>query len=160
MKRFVFRLATVAKVRRIELDEQAKKLAAAFQEVARARNELNRLEKKFYDELYRQRHLLLSNAPLKNQMTDLSANYRDELKRLAVAKRKEIHQLMRRAEEERLKLVEKQKRKRVMEKLEEKERENYEQEVRTGETKIMDEISSYRFGTHAGNDGPSEPTSD
>ncbi len=144
MKRFKFKLEAVAKVRKIEMDEQAKNLALANRAVQKAKDELSQLERQFFDELARLKDLVAKKVSANQQLTELSVAFRDEIKRKAIVKRQEIHRLIRKVEEERLKLIEKRKKKKTMEHLEDQERERYEEELRQLETKIMDEISGYR----------------
>jgi flagellar protein FliJ len=144
MKKFTFRLETLLKVRRIEMEFQARALALAHREVQRARNELSDLKKLQADEVQRVK-VLSEQGQFTKQLLDLSVAYRDELKRKEAKKIQELQALMLKAEEERVKLVEKEKKKKVLDKLKERDLENYNEEQKQSERKEMDELASTRW---------------
>jgi flagellar FliJ protein len=140
VKKFKFRLETVAKVRRIEMEQQAKVLALIFQQIAQVKVQIEEFKQLAKEEILRVQ--TLSNlGNFTDQMVLVSLNYREGLKRKVIAKLKEIEALELRAEQEKVILIEKTKRKKVIEKLEEREKEQYELETRKTETKDMDEIA-------------------
>jgi hypothetical protein len=113
MKAFKFRLQSVAKVRTIEMEQQAKMLALALTAVASAKRDLETIYQQEKSELLRLQELSrLGKADL---VYLASKGYRDEIKRRIQRQLEEISKREKTAEEERLKLVEKQKRKQARE---------------------------------------------
>ncbi|MDB5038229.1 MAG: hypothetical protein JWQ35_1757 [Bacteriovoracaceae bacterium] len=146
MQKFKFRLQTVLKVRTIEMEQQAKVLALAYREVARARDELIHLQQLQEKEVLRVKQLTLSGQ-FSKQLLELSLAYRNEVKRWEFRKVDELKKLSQKVEIERTKLIEKEKKKKALEKLEERDRENYEDEQKQMERKEMDEVASTRFNS-------------
>jgi flagellar FliJ protein len=144
MKKFKFRLETLLKVRKIELEKQAKILALIHQEIAKGHQDLARLRQLQIDEVKRVKELT-HRGSFQQAMLMQSIQYRDDLKRQEGRKIKEIQDLMRKADKELAKLVEKEKRKKILDKLEERDRENYEDETKKMELKEMDEVASTRW---------------
>ncbi|MBN8554434.1 MAG: flagellar export protein FliJ [Deltaproteobacteria bacterium] len=140
MKKFKFRLETVLKVRRIEMEQQAKALALIYQKISIAKKEIDNFRDLSLQETLRMSELAKSGNFL-DQVTSVSLGYREGLKRKIIQKFKEIEVLEKSAEEEKIKLIEKTKRKKVLEKLEERDREEYEFNAKKDATKEMDEIA-------------------
>ena len=141
MKTFRFRFASVQKVRRIEMDLQARVLAEAMQE-------LNRIEEKIaaLREDYRLEVARLTQEASDRDFSEIHmgshVHFRDELmrqERRALSEREAARQ---RIEEERKKLIERERRKKVFDKLEERDREIYEKESRKSEQDEMDEVAA------------------
>ncbi len=144
MKKFKFPLESVLKIRKIEMDQQAKALALAQNQAIEIREKIFSLKKDGDAEVYRLKHLALSGQ-INEQMTFVSVQYRNELKRQIQKKTEELNQALRRVEEERRKLVERQKKKKALENLEEKQRENHNEEQRKAENQDMDELAGSRW---------------
>lgn len=139
--KFKFRLESVSKVRRIEMEQQAKVLALVFKEIAEAKQEIESLKQAERDEIKRVQSLA-DQGEFRQQMMLSSLSYREGLKVSIKKKRHELAQLQLRADEEQAKLLEKEKKKKILDKYEEKERERHETEVKASERKEMDEIAS------------------
>lgn len=152
MKRFAFRFQSVAKVRKIEMERQARVLAEALMRVRQIEEEIESIKGLNRREVHRLQDLA-SKGQIPSQMMELSVMYREELKR--EHKRKMI--LLREAEakvrEEREKLIEREKARKVMEKVKERDFENYVEEKRKEENKQIDELA-HRFAS--GSAGHSE----
>lgn len=144
MKGFKFRLATVLKVREIETNQQAKILALAQQEAIRIRDEILELQSNMASELKRIQDLS-HRGLFDQQILDLSIPFRERLKMEIKRKTDELQMALKRIDLEREKLIERQKKKKALEKLEEKHRENYVEENRKSESKVMDELASARW---------------
>jgi flagellar export protein FliJ len=144
MKKFKFKLETVQKIRKVEMEQQAKVLALIHQEIALRHSELAENRRRQIEEVKRVKESS-QKGQFDEQLMALSIQYRDELRRQEARKIKEIQELSRKASQEHAKLVEKEKRKKALDKLEEKHRENYEEENRKAECKEMDELASTRW---------------
>jgi flagellar FliJ protein len=143
-KKFKFRLETLLKVRKIELERQAKVLALIHQRIAQAHMDVNDFRRMQVEEVKRMKELSLK-ALFSHQLAELSVQYREELKRKEARKIQEIRELMMQAEVEHGKLVENEKKKKILDKLEERDRENYEEELKKSERKEMDETAGSRW---------------
>lgn len=141
MNKFKFRFQSVTKVRKIELEQQAKVLALLMKEIADAKTAIDDLKRKDKDEIIRVQ-ALTKKGEFVEQIVQISLSYREGLRLQVLQKRREIDQLNSKAEVERRKLQEAEKKKKILDKYEEKEREKYEQEARSVDRKEMDEIAS------------------
>lgn len=144
MQKFQFRFKAVSKVRRIEMERQAKALAAAQADVVRAKTEVAHLKQLIDEEVHRVQDLV-HRGVFESQLLDLSQTYKKGLKFRIDEKIAQQKEFEKKVEQERLKLVEKEKRKKVFDKLEERERETYEEDLRKFECREMDEIVSSRW---------------
>ncbi len=141
MERFHFRFASVQKVRRIEMDLQARALAEAMQVVQRIDTEIEQLKKSYQIEVDRLKNKAES-ASLSQVQMGYQVSYREHLIRLesdAMARRRKA---LKQVEEERQKLIEREQKKKVFDKLEERDREMYEQKLRKYEQIDLDEMAS------------------
>lgn len=141
MSKFKFRFQSVSKVRKIEMEQQAKVLALIMKEVANMKQHIEELRQMERAEVNRMHHLALKGK-FTEQMVHASIAYRDGLKQQMREKRNELGKLQLKADEEQKKLLEKEKQKKILDKYEERERERHEQEVKSSERKEMDEIAS------------------
>ena len=141
MKKFKFRLETAAKVRRIEMEQQARALAAAALQVQRKKEEIENYIQSVVSEVKRVKDLT-DAGEFSSQLLDVSSEYRAGLKFKIRTAREELAELEKKAEEERLLLVEKEKKRRILEKYKEREQERYEQEYKKWETAQLDEMAS------------------
>lgn len=149
MKRFEFRFEAVAKVRRIEMERQARALAEAQIKVQQIENEIKQIELDRDKEVVRLKDLV-AKGNFAKQMFELSESYRTGLKKKLNWKRHELRDAEQLVREERDKLIEKEKRRKVIEKVRERDFENYTEEMRRDETKRMDETAGLLWGrTHA-----------
>jgi flagellar FliJ protein len=147
MKRFAFRFESVAKVRKIEMERQARALAETQLKVKAIEKEIAEIVGTQTDEVQRLQGLALRGA-LTQQLMELSDKFRKELKRRLNFKRLELRDWENKVREERDKLVEKEKRRKVIEKVREKDFENYQEEKRKDEAKQMDEVASQLWSRH------------
>lgn len=143
MEAFKFRFLSVLKVRRVEMDKQAKNYGLAVQAVQRMRQKIQSIQAQLDAEVRRLRELS-NRGQFADQLLDLSRTHRKGLLFDLRRSETQLIDLRNKAEHERLLLVEKQKRVKALEQLEEKEREAYEDEIRKRETKQLDELASVR----------------
>ncbi len=141
MKKFKFKLEPVAKLRRLELEQQGKK-------VAEITNHILQLEKRihFYNQAKQEEILRIrkeaENANFASQLGILSRIFQDNLTRQIKLAGDEIRQAQFKLAEERKKLIEKETKKQVIDKLKEKAEEKHDEFYRRIEAHEMDEISS------------------
>jgi flagellar FliJ protein len=141
MKRFEFRFAAVAKVRRVEMERQARALAEAQAKERALEKQIEEIQAIQKSEVGRLKSLAESGQ-LSHQMMEVSEHYRNALKKKQNMARHQLRDCREMVERERQKLIEKEKARQVMEKVREKDYEAYIEEGRRDETQRMDEISS------------------
>ncbi len=152
MKRFAFRFQSVAKVRKIEMERQARVLAEAMMRVRQIEAEIESIKEMNRREVERLQELA-SKGQIPAQMMELSTMYREELKREHKRKMIALREAEVRVREEREKLIEREKARKVMEKVKERDFENYVEEKRKEENRQIDELA-HRFAS--GSAGHSE----
>lgn len=140
MKRFEFRFQSVAKVRKIEMERQARVLAEAQMKVKEIEAQIEALKQKNEDEVSRLRELAI-RGQIPRQMMELSVMYRDQIKRDFKRRLIELREAEAKVREERENLIEKEKARKVMEKVKERDFETYAEERRRLESKTIDEIA-------------------
>ncbi len=153
MKKFQYRFETVAKVRRIEMERQSRIFAETELKVKQIEAEMRELIELQDQEVARLK-ALANRGEILEQLVPIYVRYRENLKRTWSKKRNELRDWQKKAEVERLKLVEKETQRKVMEKLREKDFEIYEEERRKEEIKDQDEVASMLWQRHSGD----EPT--
>jgi len=141
MKKFEFRFEAVSKVRRIEMERQARVMAEAQMKVKEIESQILSIQN-FQGAEVKRLQSVTSLGHFTEQMMMLSDSFRGDLKKQLNFKRHELRDWENKVREERAKLVEKEKRRQVIEKLREKDLENYKEEWRKDETKRMDEVAS------------------
>lgn len=144
MKKFKFRFQAVERVRKIEMELQAKDLALANQRVNELQQEKEGLEFKLRSERDRLRERTLSEA-WGERLVETSRAYQKDLESRIRAKMDEIVEAKQQVVKERKELIERQKKKTAIDKLKEREQERYYEEQRRQETKMLDEVSTTRF---------------
>lgn len=145
MKRFSFRFEAVAKVRKIEMERQARVMAEAQLRVKKIESEIVEIQRLQAVEVERLKKVANAGV-LTDQLMVLSDKYRSELKRQLNFKRHELRDWENTVRLEREKLIEKEKRRKVIEKIRESDLEIYKEDWRKDEIKNMDEIASQLLG--------------
>lgn len=145
MKRFAFRFQSVAKVRKIEMERQARILAEAQMRVRQIEEEIESIKKMNRLEVERLQSLA-GKGQIPAQMMELSVMYREELKREHRRKMIALREAEAKVREEREKLIEREKARKVMEKVRERDFENYVEDKRKEENKQIDELA-HRFAS-------------
>jgi len=140
VKRFEFRFQSVAKVRKIEMERQARVLAEAQMKVKEIEAQIEALKQKNQDEVARLQDLAI-RGQIPRQMMQLSVMFREQIKRDFKKRLIELREAEAKVREEREKLIEKEKARKVMEKVKERDFENYAEERRRLESKTIDEIA-------------------
>lgn len=143
MKAFKFRFQTVARIRKFELEEQAKALALALKAAEDKKKEIETNRQDFEREVQRVQELA-RRGHFDKQVIQLSLHYRERLRIEAYRMRRELEQLNLKVEKEQNLLIEKEKRKKTLDKLEERDKEKYDTRIKELETKEMDETASIR----------------
>ena len=140
MKKFEFRFESVAKVRLIEMERQARALAVAQMKVKKIEDEIAEIWARQDEEVQRQKRVI-AEGRFEEQLVHLSDRFRSGLKKVLTNKRNELRDAENQVTIERDKLLEKERRRKVIEKVRERDLETYEEERKKDETKIMDEVA-------------------
>lgn len=147
MKKFAFRFEAVAKVRRIEMERQARVLAETQMKVKSLESEIENLVGQTKNEIVRLQ-TLAARGLLTQQLMNLSDRYRTDLKVKLNHKRLELRDWENKVREEREKLIDKEKRRKVIETVRERDLESYYTERKKDEAKYLDEVASQLWTRH------------
>lgn len=145
MKRFVFRFQSVEKIRKIEMERQARVLAEAQMKVRQIETEVENIKERNRAEVGRLQSLA-TRGEIPQQLMALSEMYREELKRAHRRKMIELRDAEAKVREERDRLIEKERARKVMEKVRERDFESYVEETRRMEAKTIDEMAHRPIG--------------
>ena len=148
MNRFAFRFESVAKVRKIEMERQARVLAETQMKLKSIEKQIEEIQRSTESEIERLRKLALKGL-MTDQLMIQSDRYRKDLKRQLNFKRLELRDWENKVREEREKLVDKEKRRKVIEKLRERDIEVYNEEKRKDDAKQLDEVASMLWSRHS-----------
>jgi len=144
MKRFQYRFESVAKVRKIEMEKQARVMAEAQLRVKKIQDEMADIARRLDDEVQRLQKVWQSGK-WEDQLLQISSAFRDGIKKHLVKKKQELREAEAKVEVERRKLIDKERGRQVMEKIRERDYESYLEEKKKDEAKEMDEVASQRF---------------
>lgn len=146
-KRFIFRLGTVLRLRKMAEDDCRRRVAARLREIAGVESEIRRLEEQFEWELGRSRDDQ-RDSHMDVMTVRRRRSYMGYLQRCTCERRRHVHALQEKLEEDRSALAEASKEVKALEKLRDRQWARHIETQRRAERAEEDEIGQQVFLRH------------